>query len=346
MPPPVRYDPPPAWPMAARRFQPMLRRLLPLFVLVSCGPPPTPKAAAPAAVSGGAPVAAAPASARPVPPALPAPTQKALRVHIIGASVSGGFEDGPLTRAKEQGDSLPLQKLLEQWAGDDARVSTHNLDRMLAMFTDPLKIGREQMQGASRARPDVLVAIDFPFWFAYGHMAGDVAAARQQRLAAGLAMLDKLEMPILLGDLPDMHGAATRMLSARQIPEPELLQRLNEQLAEFVKAHPNMRLVPLARMVRTMKDEGASLPLATGALKTPPGALLQEDRLHATRLGIAFLGYALQEDLRAAFPAGHPLREQVWTFEQFVEAAGAEGELEQVAATARGAKAKAAGAGK
>ncbi|HEB53472.1 MAG TPA: hypothetical protein ENI87_09485, partial [bacterium] len=34
------------------------------------------------------------------------------RIHVIGASVSGGFEDGPLFGAEEQGDSIPLQKLL------------------------------------------------------------------------------------------------------------------------------------------------------------------------------------------------------------------------------------------
>jgi len=81
-------------------------------------------------------------------------------------------------------------------------------------------------------------------------------------------------------------------------------------------------------------------------VKTPPGALLQEDRLHATRLGMAFLGHAIQEDLRRSFPDDHALRARQWTFEQFVVAAGAESDLEVVVAAAKGAKAEPAGAGK
>ncbi|MEO6597535.1 MAG: hypothetical protein ABIP94_22555, partial [Planctomycetota bacterium] len=70
------------------------------------------------------------------------------------------------------------------------------------------------------------------------------------------------------------------------------------------------------------------------ALQTGPGALLQGDRLHATRLGMAFLGLSLQEQLRALFPEGHALHAQTWTFLQFVEACGAEGDLEVVRAAA------------
>jgi hypothetical protein len=53
--------------------------------------------------------------------------------------------------------------------------------------------------------------------------------------------------------------------------------------------------------------------------------LLQEDRLHPTRLGMALLGYSLQDPLRELFPADHALSKQKWTFAQFVEAAGRRG---------------------
>jgi hypothetical protein len=147
-------------------------------------------------------------------------------------------------------------------------------------------------------------------------------------------MLAALEVPVLLGDLPDMQGADPRMLRPAQIPSPSVLKQLNEQLAAFAGKHPNVRLVRLADLVKTMKHEGAVLPLRGGGVRTAPGALLQADRLHATRLGMALVGHVLQEPLRAALPAEHPLRAQEWTFEQFVEAAGAEADLEAVCSAA------------
>lgn len=267
----------------------------------------------------------------------PESAPKPQRVHIVGASVSGGFKDSPLTGAKEPCDTVPLQQLIKKWCGDDGKVTAHNATKMLAMFTAPRKLGEEQIQSAKKQKPDVLLAIDFAFWFAYGHVGADEQKARTELLAEGLGLLAGIDTPILLGDLPDMRGAAARMLSPRQIPKPELLAKLNEQLAAWAKEHANVRIVPLAAAVRTMKETGVVLPLASGPLQTPPGALLQEDRLHATRLGMAYLGHVLQEPLAAAFPDGHPLRTRRWTFEQFVEAAGAESDLEAVRAAAAAA---------
>lgn len=257
---------------------------------------------------------------------------KVVRVHVIGASVSGGFRDGPLFRGAEAGDTLPLHMLLRKWAGDRATVTTRSAVLMMAMFQNAERIGRMQIDDALRIGPDLVVAVDFPFWFAYGHVGANEAEERKARFATGLAMMEKLTMPVLVGDLPDMRGAAQRMLSPNQIPSPDVLNALNTRLAEFVKAHPNFRPVPLAKLVKTMKVDGAALPLAKGSLQTPPGALLQGDHLHATRLGMAFLGFSIQDTLRAAFPKDHPLHEQKWTFEQFVEAAGAEDELDALCA--------------
>jgi hypothetical protein len=265
------------------------------------------------------------------------------RVHVIGASVSGGFRDGPLTGAKEPGDSVTLQHVLKAWCGEHARATTHAPLQMLAMFTDPVGIGEKQIQATKKANPALVVAIDFPFWFAYGYFdAGDEAKQRLARHRQGLELLASLGVPVLVGDLPDMQGAARRMLSPAQIPAPELLQQLNAQLATFVQQHPQLRVVPLAALVAQMKNEGIVLPLAKGPLRTLPGALLQGDRLHANRLGMAYLGLQLQPALQALFPADHPLRKQTWTFEQFIDACGADDEL----ANARAAAKVAAGAGK
>jgi hypothetical protein len=257
-------------------------------------------------------------------------TPQKLRVHVIGASVSGGFRDGPMFGADEQGDSVTLQRLLKGWAGEHARVTTHSTIDMMAMFTDPLRIGREQVAGIAKTKADLVVAVDFPFWFAYGYVDGGKpeAEARQERLQIGLDLLGSLSMPVLVGDLPDMTGAAQRMLNPRQIPAPEVLTQLNAQLAKFVAEHANLHLVSLSSAVQAMRTDGVTLALADGPLPTAPGALQQADKLHANRLGMAYLGWLLQEPLRGAFPAGHALQRQQWTLDQFVVAAGAEGDLE------------------
>lgn len=283
----------------------------------------------------GALAAQVPAPAPTPTPAAPAAPQK---LFLVGASVTGGFKDGPLTGAKQQGDTVPLQTVLKAWVGDDGSTGAANTGRMLAMFTNPQKLGADQLAAAAKAKPDVLVAVDFPFWFAYGYVEGDEATARRERFAAGLDLLAKFECPVLVGDLPDMTGAARRMISPQQIPSRDVLGQLNTQLADFVKAHSNVHVVPLAAAVKTMKDTGVSLPLAKGPLQTAPGALLQEDRLHATRLGMAYLGYVLQEPLRAVMPKDHPLAQRKWTIEQFVAATGAEGDLEAMLAAGKPAE--------
>ncbi len=281
------------------------------------------------------------------PPAEPAATTKKLHLRVIGASVSGGFEDGPAFGAKEQGDSVTLQHVLTAWCGEHARVSTHATPEMTGMFLKPLEIGPAQVQGVAKAKADLVVAIDFPFWFAYGYVFdGDEAKARQELLAKGCELLAQLEVPVLIGDLPDMTGAAPRMLGKKQIPTPAVLAELNEQLAGFVRTHAKVRQVSLSQLVQTMKEKGATLPLAGGPLVTAPGALLQEDRLHATRLGMAYLGHVLQDAVRPMFPEGHALRSQVWTFEQFVEACAAEPELETLQKAAKEPAKEPAGAGK
>jgi hypothetical protein len=262
----------------------------------------------------------------------------ARKLHIIGASVSGGFRDGPLTGAKEPGDSVTLQHVLAAWCGERSQASTHAPMHMLAMFARPEENGKKQIQSAAKVTPDAVVAIDFPFWYAYGYfdgLTGDAELkARSARYQRGLEALASLKCTVLVGDLPDMRGAAARMLAPAQIPAPAMLAAMNEQLATFVATHPQLRIVPLAKVVAELKEKGVLLPLAKGAVQTKPGALLQGDKLHANRLGMAYLGLQLQPFLQALFPADHPLRAQTWTFEQFVAACGAEGDLEAVVAAA------------
>ena len=259
-------------------------------------------------------------------------------IHIIGASVSGGFEDGPLFGAKKQGDSVSLQHMLKKWSDGEIKVTSHPQLEMWYLFNDPIKTGKKEIELAKKKKADMVVAVDFPFWFGYGYVSGDKTKARLARLETGLGYLKELNVPVVIGDFPNMKGAQIRMLKPRQIPTEATLKLLNDRLAKFAADNKNVTLVPMAQIVKALKDDGVELPLQDGKVKTGPGALLQEDQLHATRLGMALMTFELQATLRAHFPKKHALHEQVWSFEEFAEAAGADGELEALVDEAKAKK--------
>ena len=127
----------------------------------------------------------------------------------------------------------------------------------------------------------------------------------------------------------------------------ELLQGLGDEalLHEPVAVGHGAHGIPLGtatQLALELTGLGQHVALASGPLPTEKGALQQEDRLHATRLGVAFLGHELQPVLKRLLPKAHALRQSEWQFEDFVEAAGAEGELEVLVDAAK-AKANAAG---
>ncbi len=254
--------------------------------------------------------------------------QAPTHIHVIGASVSGGFEDGPLFGAKETGDSVSMHHMLRKWSGGEVKVTTHPPMEMCYTFSNPLKIGKKQIDGAKKRKADMIVAVDFPFWFAYGYVRKPEAKSRMDRLEVCLEYLAGLNVPVVIGDLPNMKGAARRMVSPKQIPSEEMLVQLNARLKKFAADNDKITIVPMSQIVKQLKVEGVLLPLKDGELKTAPCALLQGDKLHATRLGMALLTFTLQESLRQHFPKEHALRQQNWTFEEFVDAAGADDELD------------------
>ena len=229
---------------------------------------------------------------------------------------------------KVQGDSVPLVKVLKKWSDGEVKVSSHPAMQMWALYESPVGLGKKQIDLAKRKKADLIVAIDFPFWFAYGTVRGEERAARFALQDKCFEYLKSLDVPVIIGDLPEMKGAVVRMLKPWHIPKDSLLKELNARLKKFADENAKVTQVSFAKLVKQMKVEGLSLPLADGPLKTVPGALLQPDRLHTTRLGVAVMAMTIQDTLRAHFPKEHALQAQKWSFEQFVEAAKADVELD------------------
>ena len=209
------------------------------------------------------------------------------RIAFIGASVSDGFGNGlpPATLAK---------KALKGRGFTILRYSNS------LFFMKPLKIGSLLMQRSLRAKPTLLIGIDYLFWFGYGWLK---EGARMKRLEKGLALMDQFKGKILVGNLPDMHGADPKMLAQGQIPSLSTLKKINARIAQWAKKRDRVKLFDLSSYVHRMKEKGI---LVGGTGKEDKGKshflkpkeLMSRDRLHPSKKGVHVLLHFVLESLR------------------------------------------------
>ncbi len=255
-----------------------------------------------------------------------APTPKP-KIAVIGASVSAGFEDGPLTGGSAENRSVPLATVLKHmWQDAKLPPVVLNLSDPF-MFRSAPESGAVQLKRAIREDPDLLIAIDFAFWFVYGTRSN---SNRKEKLELCLTMLDHWKKPILLGDIPDMTGASARLMRASMIPDLKIQNAINARLREWAKTRSNVTLLPLAQWVRELKTDGFEFVNEDGdTVKAPAGSLLQLDDLHVTRVGMAVFATRLAASMRKALP-GTPFAQPSANAETLSEAVGADFEYEDL----------------
>lgn len=257
-------------------------------------------------------------------------TTKPPNVVVVGASVSAGFSDP--TSKREDGLSnrtYTLDVALKKaWPRGVARIKNY---ANMAMFARPLAAGRRQIDLAKKRKPDLLIAVDFPFWFGYGFSArgekGELEKARLELQKKGLAMLEEFQCAIVAGDYPDMRGASTKMLPRYMIPNEATIKALNENLRAWASKRKNVQVFPLANFVKEAVDKEKTYPYGKDKVVFPKNYLLQSDRLHPTRLGALVLVLHLTEALPAILPKDSPLLRTEVTLKGLVEKAGIEGDL-------------------
>ena len=237
------------------------------------------------------------------PPAEAAPAP--LRVAVIGASASAGF--GCVYREKrEDGEYAASFRLIDmvRLACPELALVTSDMSSGF-FFMAPVRNGSKAAARAREFKPDCVVALDFLFWYCYGDDAPEGGALKDesQRLAKlelGLKELESFEVPVLVGDLPDMSRAVGKMLSARQMPAADTLRKANARFLEWAAGRSNVRVVPLARMQRQLMDENA-LDIGDTRIESKPDApLLQRDELHPAPHGMAGLACAVASELKSA----------------------------------------------
>jgi len=226
---------------------------------------------------------------------LPSQTGASLsRVATIGASLTGGFCNG-----------LPIARLF-----DSAIKVEHT--RILRCFSSlffkmPISTGRTQIDRCLRHEPTLVIAVDFLFWYGYGYVSmnrGELDS-RLARLEQGLAQLDRLGCPVVVGDFPDMTGAHRWMISKSQIPGPAALNALNQRLRQWARGRNHVLVVPLGAWVRGLKSGAWKIPAPAdgkGEEKVlTMEVAMQWDRLHPTKIGAVFLAEKLVKAMHAHF---------------------------------------------
>lgn len=247
----------------------------------------------------------------------PAPVEALLKhVVVVGASASEGFG-----LQDELGTEAPLALFIDaSWAA--ARSASKNVATS-RFFMNPLDAGARQRDAAKAEEVSLLVAVDFLFWFGYGSAIGE--DARLARLEQGLAMLDEIGGPMLVGDFPDMRPALQGkgmfggpVISAGQIPQPETIVKLNARLDEWSKDRPNVMRVPLAEFVTKLQNKRALELRGLRWSETDCARLLQSDLLHPTAEGTAALALLCLDALeRGQEHVGSEL--VLWNVEQVLE---------------------------
>jgi len=245
-------------------------------------------------------VAAAESPASEEAPAAPSLLQ---RVAVIGASASCGFgveaeTDGPFAATTVPAD---MRTVVEAMLPETAAVSGHC---SIFFFTEPTAVGPKLMTDALATEPTMVFALDYLFWFGYGSKDAkrqqiDEEADRLALLEQGLKQLERCACPVVIGDFPNMEDAVGLMLSERQLPEPETLEKLNARIRDWATDRDNVVLVPIAELVDSMK---AGREVRIGDEVWPPDAMeevIQRDQLHPTVDGLVLMAQLALSELDA-----------------------------------------------
>jgi len=101
--------------------------------------------------------------------------------------------------------------------------------------------------------------------------------------------LQRLRCPVVVGDLPDMRGASSKMLPPEYVPSPELLENLNQRLAAWAKPRPHVRIMPMSVWSARLREGEAFEHRGERWEGDESKSLLQWDRLHPSLEGSFFL---------------------------------------------------------
>lgn len=212
------------------------------------------------------------------------------RIAVVGASSTAGFG-----LVSDGGAKARLSDFLNAAIEPEHAIVYDGGSELL--FLNPEGLGTAQIAAAEAVGPTLLVGIDFLFWFFYGD--GATTADRLARLEGGLALLERFDCPIVVGDLPYMIKAAGGMIPWSMMPDAEGFAPANARITEWAAAHDNVTLVALDAVHEQLESGGR---YTSGSFAWDPakqGPLLQGDALHPNMPGTGALAVEILAALAA-----------------------------------------------
>ncbi len=212
------------------------------------------------------------------------PSGPLARPVVIGASVSAGVQSLERNQPADGGASGPSVDLAR--AIDACLTVTHGQTKLLAdraMVFDANGSLQRQVTVAMALKPTVVFAIDSLFWTAYAP--ADSPADRVRRLDEALASLDRIEVPLVVGNLPDMRGSVAAVLGDRAAVNEIERCSLNERIRAWASLRPRVAFILLDELIREIR---AGEPVDLGRAQVEArdvGGLLSSDGLHLTPEG-------------------------------------------------------------
>jgi len=235
-----------------------------------------------------------------VPQSPPAPAPETIpllqRIVVLGASLSDGYGLSQDASVKTGLSDVVHSTILVPHGNVRSTTS-------LLLFTDPDAFGEKLVAKARAADPTLVIAVDYLFWFGYGVQASD--EARLRHLEKGLALLESIPCPLLVGDLPDMRaasepappGGVPPLLVPEQVPSVVALAKLNARIREWAAGRKGVVVVPVADLLARLQSGSAIEIHGNHWAEGARGRLLGPDRLHPTLEGAVALCLAALDRL-------------------------------------------------
>jgi hypothetical protein len=225
------------------------------------------------------------------------------KIAVIGASASAGFgvvEDIRVSEGKTRLQGVTLSDVLVESARQSDVVV---LDLASGgFFMRPLEFGKSSVQRAVAWKPNLVVGVDFLFWYVYGgrNHADDPEMEKAKRLEGlekGLAVLELVTCPMIIGEIPDMSLAIGGMLSKRQVPSLEAMKAANGRIHEWAENRSNVAVVPLFELIESLrKSEAFTIGTHAWPPPTDDEPLMLSDNLHPTLLGLVAILQLIQTE--------------------------------------------------
>ena len=176
-------------------------------------------------------------------------------IRFIGASITAGYGNASELKL---GINAPLAQIMRAALADHSQGATLEGSGSNFFFHSPQTTGSGQVAKAVAASPTLVVALDFLFWYGFGHERYD-KPRRAEGLEQGLDELVKFECPLIIGTFPSIDHALQGVgplggpvISEYQLPSEAERIEMNRRILSWAAERDHVQVVDVDGMFRSI----------------------------------------------------------------------------------------------